>query len=632
MSKLEYLDYDLNSLFSLNYSFDTLKLMLQGIGKNQKMLNHRLNILEGKGDISPTEYIKDHKETAHHHYHAEDSKHSQLDIIPGDSKYSQLDIIPEDNSNSSPPLKKKRESIPSIGNMEEEDNISPTDYNLRIKILETKVNKVYSLLSSSSSQKELSNLEEDIQSKLVILYDKNNDLNNKLLSIESTLEELKVKSSDFNIYELLKDTSNMGEGSTDSSKILIQALENKIFKKFAFEDEKIKLNEKDIHKAKTDIIDLKNSNDCINRAISILRDDMADTKASIEALSNSTDDKMIELHNSFNNMKKQFDERINNINEDLKAINEYNDLNLRETDLNKELNPIESIAGLVTEKEYRKLREGVNKRLSEIERNHAALDDRCNFDPIYAIIASIKTDLSDKVTSQELYNSNDKLVAFGDTINCIRNDQDLIIDEIKQFKSYQNQVSKKLEMIQSQMLLIKIDDSSDRTIKKEFSFHDIGKYVEMGAFNDFLKMYHKDNERMKRDNEELRRNNDEINELLKSKATEMQLNQMEDYLISMIEEMKNNFNRKYADRIDTNKNFKSIESQMKHIIEVYIKRSDKGDSWLIAKKPIGGYSCASCENYIGDLTEKNEFMAWNKVPGKETFDRTYRVSISWINK
>ncbi len=54
---------------------------------------------------------------------------------------------------------------------------------------------------------------------------------------------------------------------------------------------------------------------------------------------------------------------------------------------------------------------------------------------------------------------------------------------------------------------------------------------------------------------------------------------------------------------------------------------EKGDNWLLAKKPIGGFSCASCESYIGDIQENNQFLPWNKYPSRDANERVYRVSV-----
>ena len=91
-----------------------------------------------------------------------------------------------------------------------------------------------------------------------------------------------------------------------------------------------------------------------------------------------------------------------------------------------------------------------------------------------------------------------------------------------------------------------------------------------------------------------------------------------------MEELKLLNTKKFADKIDTNRSMKYLDSQIKHIIDVYIKKTDKSDSWLIAKKPMGGYLCASCESYIGNLKNKESYMPWNKYPQREK-DQNYRV-------
>ncbi len=51
--------------------------------------------------------------------------------------------------------------------------------------------------------------------------------------------------------------------------------------------------------------------------------------------------------------------------------------------------------------------------------------------------------------------------------------------------------------------------------------------------------------------------------------------------------------------------------------------SKEMDNWLIAKKPINNYVCASCESYLGDLKNKSVYLPWNKVPSRE--EKKYRM-------
>ena len=55
---------------------------------------------------------------------------------------------------------------------------------------------------------------------------------------------------------------------------------------------------------------------------------------------------------------------------------------------------------------------------------------------------------------------------------------------------------------------------------------------------------------------------------------------------------------------------------------------------MLAKKPVGGYTCASCENYLGELSDKaNDFNAWNKYPARDTSDKAYKVRFKlFINR
>lgn len=91
-----------------------------------------------------------------------------------------------------------------------------------------------------------------------------------------------------------------------------------------------------------------------------------------------------------------------------------------------------------------------------------------------------------------------------------------------------------------------------------------------------------------------------------------------------IDELKAFAIKKFADKFETSKNFKFIETKIKMVMELVTKKSEKADSWLLAKKPVPSYSCASCENYLGNLKESTEYVAWNKYPVREN-DNWYRL-------
>ena len=114
-----------------------------------------------------------------------------------------------------------------------------------------------------------------------------------------------------------------------------------------------------------------------------------------------------------------------------------------------------------------------------------------------------------------------------------------------------------------------------------------------------------------------------LEQKIKSSASENDLKNMEQCLINLLEELKNNLNKKYLDKNEAQKSFKYIELQLKQIIEASEMNNKEADNWMLAKKPINNYVCASCETYLGELKNKNIFLPWNKIPVRE--EKKYRM-------
>ena len=71
-----------------------------------------------------------------------------------------------------------------------------------------------------------------------------------------------------------------------------------------------------------------------------------------------------------------------------------------------------------------------------------------------------------------------------------------------------------------------------------------------------------------------------------------------------------------------NKALKLLETQIKTLSES--NKKDVADNWLLAKKPLNNFLCASCESVIrGELDKKSDYIPWNKYPARE--DKNYRM-------
>ena len=117
---------------------------------------------------------------------------------------------------------------------------------------------------------------------------------------------------------------------------------------------------------------------------------------------------------------------------------------------------------------------------------------------------------------------------------------------------------------------------------------------------------------------------------IKKKAETVELTNTKGILNEKIEELANACNLKFADKNECLKNFKHIEEQLKKILNILKRKSEQnqeGDgNWLLAKKPINGYSCASCESYIGELNNNiKKYIPWNRLPYKDSGENMYRM-------
>ena len=185
-------------------------------------------------------------------------------------------------------------------------------------------------------------------------------------------------------------------------------------------------------------------------------------------------------------------------------------------------------------------------------------------------------------------------------------------------------LKKKVENLAASIVnLQNIDDVNTSNIKPVQI--DTGNYVQLKIFNEFKNFSIKEFENHGNKLESLQNQIDEINVILKLKAFDKDMKKQEEFLLAKLEELKIACNKKFADKNETAKSLKYLELQIKSLLELSGKKIDKGDNWLLAKKPVNGYSCASCESYIGELHDNMDYIAWNKYPARDGNEKLYRV-------
>ena len=218
-------------------------------------------------------------------------------------------------------------------------------------------------------------------------------------------------------------------------------------------------------------------------------------------------------------------------------------------------------------------------------------------------------DLKDKFSAQsvDIANLTDSIDKIQDITNKTKNEISFFLKRLESLSAAQ--VSTRTAL-------------NDLMKKQEQFLFDTSKYLEQNTFNQLLISLQKEKESNEEKIESINKVLKEMAETLKTKSGSEDMKVFEELINNKLEELKLFTLRKLADKIETSRNIKYLDSQIRHIIDVYIKKENKNDSWLIAKKPLGGFSCASCESYLGELKNTKEFTPWSKYPNRD--DKNYR--------
>ena len=118
----------------------------------------------------------------------------------------------------------------------------------------------------------------------------------------------------------------------------------------------------------------------------------------------------------------------------------------------------------------------------------------------------------------------------------------------------------------------------------------------------------------------IKEKNDALIEKTKGGCSTKDIEDNNNYVFQKMEEHLDELNKKFVLKNENSAALKNLEDQFKRIILLLATKVDhENDNWLIAKKPINGYSCAACESFIGDLKEEknDKYINWKKMPMRE---------------
>ena len=458
------------------------------------------------------------------------------------------------------------------------------------------------------------------------------EIEKKMEDLEKKLTETNNnKPSDVNMAELLK--ANMGgdfdnEENTNVVINLITKLEARINNKQKMTDDRLNKIEENNFKSQKEIQNIKNAQDLNKRNINMLKQSNENMITNLRTMESHIKNKSPEIE-----QKIEIETKESKIIKKEKEKEKEKD-DIEESPKREEKERKESFLSMTRKSEPQidlenneKIKE-ISSKISDIELSIKKIPNQLGIEQIKLDISALKSAIRNCALINDLKESKEKEEDIQKQLNFLKEQFEDFISNNADHEDLQN-VKRKMELLNSkvheldenyQLLSNKLNINS----KNKTSVTSNDKYLETQIFDNFKSQIIKEFSSVNDNFTHLRRLVDNILESLKNKPSYRDIKALEEELNLKYEELKVASNKKFAERIETTKNFKYLDTQIKNILQIYIKKEKRSENWLLAKKPITNL-CASCEAYIGELKDNNSYQPWNKYPLKDPGDKAYRL-------
>jgi len=593
---MEEINLDLNNIFKLSYNFEGLKILLTSIAKNQDMMMERIKKLENK---SPQiEKVNE-----------ESSKPIQTE-----EKQIKEKQIKEESNNSS----KEEKDI--------NNNFMISDLENRVLNIENEFSNLRKFIPQYKESRTLNDILDEHKSNLNDLNENVKGINDNMNNMKENMENIKLKVMDFSVFDAFKDKNVTAD--IDAAEILIKALENKINEKFKFEEDKMKIDEQDIMKLKNEFTNIKNSSNFQTKNLTYVKEEITTIQKNIEQLRTNTSDNIMQnrelirkLREKNNSHSKDFSTSINSMKEKMASLEEKMGkmYEVIQNNIKKEENIEESKIEQenVKNEEFILFKDNIQKKCSHLEKKLQSLSENVKTEELEEKIYQINKELKNKRPDEkEFFSLNEQVQTHQDFFDSIKIENINTQADIKKLRETINLVNRKCEdlILQNLMSTKMSEDSKDSKVRQNLILAKMQDYLETSVFHDYLINDTREKEKIQKDIDNYKQFKEEMIETLKKSASIQDLKNLEDYLEDLFDEFKGKMFKLCPRKSEINKAIKSMELQLKELYELITKKEEKNENWMLAKKPIGGFACASCESYIGDLRENDEKVFWNQFP------------------
>ena len=526
--------------------------------------------------------------------------------------------IPSSPSKTKKPYKEMK--ITSINSNIPSSGVSPdviTKIMKQLKSLQSKIAEMNKSFNSElNSIKYFNTNYSNFDAQLSLLNDKINSLLEKNTENDKKIEDLQVKMASFNVFSMFKDN---GDGTINTTKILVKSLEDKIFKKFELIDERYKVDSLDNIKLKNNMenilpkisqfsLQIEKINDNENKykeELSNIKKENLENNKEIKNMLNNDINNSIEIIK--NNIEQNVENRISNLEKELNELKSNNGdnydilkLGFRNNEINQDT--IDSLDKKITD---------IRKKMHDINNTLKLHISNNETDLLKNEFKDIKIVLDKKITKDDLKELYNYHMNTSDEINDLKDQISLTFDDIRKMAKDINNIQLKIESINGNLSLLQENPKIGNAPIIDFS-----KYIDQTKLTETLRPLLKEMEKIYKEIDSLRRDLTLVDEENK-RNVKNQINKLDEEMNKKINQLKT-LQKKYLEKIEFHKNIKTLEVQIKSLGE---ESKKDADSWLLAKRPLKCFNCASCEANIKNDYNSADYLPWKKYPKGEKIHR-----------
>ena len=500
------------------------------------------------------------------------------------------------------------------GNREQTEKINNLEKKLMNQI-EFRINRI-----KEDYQKQIFYLSQENKTSFQKIDEHINNISNKNKDQQEKIEECLLKCNSFDILNMIKDN---GDGSIDLAKVLIKSLEDKVFKKFEFIDQKIKQESLELMKTMKMSENINNKMDVMDRNFNEIRqNEIQRIKEDIENNKTNNDKKFDDINQIINDKEINLLQKLNQTEKNLLILFNENKLNVDKSieiddkPRNNEEEKIDPNNKNIVSENIEVLVKRINDlriKTNNLESTLKYITKDWNIDILKKDIKDIKVDLEKKITKdnlKELYNLH---LSDLEEINELREHASYINDDLKKTIKNVSSLAPKVESLMGHFLIIK---QSNKNVKIQQI--DTSRFIDNIKYNEGMSQVLNKIDNYVREIDSLRRDLTDVKEEQKIYEKIERVDRLEEDIEKKIDE---NFTKIRKNKNEINKLTKALEVEVKSIWNEF-KRKEQAESWLLAKQPMKCFNCATCENNIKKQIPNDEVIHWNKYPQN---DKNYRI-------